>query len=222
MLEINATSNAIIGMNPLDAGTFIIRRDRSAHTKGYFALVHGERFDIEKELTAPFLDLTEPQYPEAETKWMLCPYTAEGQLVPWANIAEHYSKAAQYLKAIAGRLIGSIQQGVIKEDLHAYCSPQAVRQLTEEKYLTMPYLVGIANMPRVVDLSYLTQNYGRVLFGGGYLIPVKQETESLVKFIQSPEFPKYLLENKTSFELKNGLFCTNVEPSELENLKRLC
>ncbi len=186
----------------------------------YFADFNGKNFEIEKEILAPHLKIVKVKKNDVSNiDYMIYPYNDEKQLIKEKELKQKYPKAYKYLKTIKPEL-EKRNNGKIEEfeSWYSYAKKSGMYKITEKEIVTIPSLIGGECRPVKLNIENLLDNFGRVVFTDGFVVPNNIENKKICDFILSEDFIKQIQKTATIFANEPNLYY-KVAPRDLKKLK---
>lgn len=186
----------------------------------YFAEFNGDRFPIEKEILAPYLKIVKVKNEDiSNIDYMIYPYNDDKELIKENDLKQKYPKAYKYLKTIKIEL-EKRNKGKIEEfeSWYSYAKKSGMYKITEKEIVTIPALIGGECKPVKLNIENLLDNFGRVVFTDGFVVPNNVENKKICDFILSEEFINQIKKTATIFANDPNLYY-KVAPRDLKSLK---
>ncbi len=186
----------------------------------YFADFNNKKFEIEKGILAPYLKIVKVKNEDlSNIDFMIYPYNDEKQLIQEKDLKNKFPKAYKYLKTIKEEL-EKRNNGKIEEFeyWYAYAKKSGMHKITEKEIITIPALIGGECKPVKLNIENLLDNFGRVVFTDGFVIPNNMENKKVCDFILSEEFIKEVKKTATVFANDPNLYY-KISPRDLKSIK---
>jgi len=186
----------------------------------YFTEFNGKKFEIEKEILAPYLKIVKVKNEDiSNIDYMIFPYNDEKELIKEKELKQKYPKAYKYLKTIKPEL-EKRNNGKIEEfeSWYSYAKKSGMYKITEKEIVTIPALIGGECKPVKINIENLLDNFGRVVFTDGFVIPNNTENKKVCDFILSEQFVEQIKKTATVFANKPNLYY-KIAPRDLKKLK---
>lgn len=186
----------------------------------YFIDFNGKKFEIEKEILAPHLKIVKVKKDDVSNiDYMIYPYNDEKQLIQEKELKQKYPKAYKYLKTIKPEL-EKRNNGKIEEfeSWYSYAKKSGMYKITEKEIVTIPSLIGGECRPVKLNIENLLDNFGRVVFTDGFVVPNNIENKKICDFILSEDFIKQIQKTATIFANEPNLYY-KVAPRDLKSIK---
>lgn len=177
-----APSRALSGLATLSDASFVLRRDDDGQVR---SPVTGEV--IEGDCVRPLIKITRPE----KAMFILHPYVGKTPM-PDVTLMDAYPAAWRHLLACRDKLLARDKGKTTKYPAwYAYGRSQGLHEIGFQRIIIIPAMVGGASLPRLIDTTPASRDYGAPLFCSGFVV---RETDDPHHSLLSEDFRNFVRE----------------------------
>lgn len=192
-IKIQPTINPVLsGIATLCDSVYLVEKKGEQ----FFASYNGIKYEIEKEIIAPFLKLTKQKSSQSiHLKYMIYPYNKNRIIIDESTLKTNFPLAYTYLEKTKS-ILATRDKGKIEkyEAWYAYGRRQGLHEFKTDYIITIPLMIGKTCKPQKLNIKSLLQEYTNIIFSSGYVVPIDKQNQTTVKSILTTEFINYAKE----------------------------
>lgn len=183
------------GIATLCDSVYIVRKAKD----GKFYATHNlQSYEIESEIIVPYLKLTKVKSSKdiSNIDYMIYPYNDDKTVIPETELQSKFPLTYNYLLAVKERLLQRDKGKTDKyESWYAYGRKQGLHHITEKYIIIVPQMIGGECKPHKIDITNLLNNFGKIVFTSGFVVPQNKENKVACEYILGEQFIEFAKRN---------------------------
>lgn len=173
----------------------------------FYTTYNGVSYEIENGMIAPYLKITKIRDNNlSNINYMLYPYGDNKAIIPELELKETYPLTHAYLLAVKERLLQRDKGKTEKyESWYAYGRKQGLHTITEN-IVIIPQMIGGECKPLLINISNLLEQYKKIVFTSGFIVPQTEESKVACEHILGEHFIDFAKKNGRAWPGKKGLY----------------
>lgn len=183
------------GIATLCDSIYIVRKDKD---KKFYATYNFKSYEIESEIIVPYLKLTKVKSSKdiSNIDYMIYPYNEDKTIIPEIELKEKFPLTYKYLLDVKERLLQRDKGKTDKyESWYAYGRKQGLHDITERYIIIVPQMIGGECKPQKIDIANLLNNFGRIVFTSGFIVPQNKENKVACEYLLGEKFIEFAKRN---------------------------
>jgi len=211
-------TNVLSGIATLCDSVYIVKKAKNGD---FYATYQSVNYPIEKDIVVPYLKLTKIKSSEDlfNIDYMIYPYNDDKTIIAEDILKENFPLLYNYFLSVKNRLSQRDKGKIDKyESWYAYGRKQGLHKITVNHVIIIPKMIGGACKPHKIDISYLLDNFGKIVFTSGFIIPQNQENKFASDYILNEKFIEFAKKNGKVWPGKNENYYS-LTAKQIKNFK---
>lgn len=188
-------SNVLSGIATLCDSVYKVKKAKDGN---FYAIYNSITYPIERDIVVPYLKLTKVKSSEdiSNIDYMIYPYNDDKTIIEEDILKEKFPLVYNYFLAVKNRLSQRDKGKTDKyESWYAYGRKQGLHNITENYVIVVPQMIGGECKPHKIDISNLLDDFGKIVFTSGFIIPQNQENKVASDYILDEQFIEFAKKN---------------------------
>ena len=193
--EDGLVDTVLSGIATLCDSVYIVRKNKD---NKFYATHNLQSYEIESEIIVPYLKLTKVKSSKdiSNIDYMIYPYNDDKTVIPEVELQEKFPLTYKYLLAVKERLLQRDKGKTDKyESWYAYGRKQGLHHITEKYIIIVPQMIGGECKPHKIDITNLLNNFGKIVFTSGFVVPQNKENKVACEYILGEQFIEFAKRN---------------------------
>lgn len=155
-------------------------------------------YEIEKEILVPYLKLTKIKSSKdiENIDFMIYPYNDDKTIIQESDLKEKYPLAYNYLSLVKEKLLARDKGKTENYDSwYAYGRKQGFHKINDVNVIVVPQMIGVKCKPLKINISKILNNFGKIVFTSGYIIPLNNQNKIAEAAILGKQFIEFAKQN---------------------------
>lgn len=187
--------NVLSGIATLCDSVYIVRKTKDGK---FYATHNFKSYEIESEIIVPYLKLTKVKSSKdiSNIDYMIYPYNDDKTIIQETKLQENFPLTYNYLLAAKERLLQRDKGKTDKyESWYAYGRKQGLHHITEKYIIIVPQMIGGECKPHKIDITNLLNNFGKIVFTSGFVVPQNKANKIACEYILGEQFIEFAKRN---------------------------
>jgi hypothetical protein len=125
-------------------------------------------------------------------------------MIKESDLKEKYPLAYNYLCLVKEKLLARDKGKTEKYDSwYAYGRKQGFHKINDVDVIIIPQMIGGKCLPHKINISKILNNFGKIVFTSGYIIPLNSQNKIAEAAILGKQFIEFAKQNGKTWPGKN-------------------
>lgn len=211
-------NTVLSGIATLCDSAYIVKKGED---NKFYATFNLQSYEIEREIIVPYLKLTKIKTSKdiLNVDYMICPYNDDNTIISENVLQKKFPLTYNYLLVVKEKLLQRDKGKTDKyESWYAYGRKQGLHKIIEDYIIIIPKMIGGECKPHKLNISNLLNDFGKIVFTSGFIVPQTNENEIACNYILDEKFIEFAKKNGKAWPGKSENYYS-LTSKQIKNFK---